>query len=198
MKKYILSCTLILCSIFVIAQEEEKVEHDSILDAAPWGSEFFTFPISFAPAIPYQGYEEAVFPPGWSNEESPEFWSYVFAWKIDAATPLTTEDFETNLSLYFDGLMDIQNRKNGSTILATTAAITRDDTIESIQEYTGTLYLYEGRYTNKMMTLYTLAEQYYYKKEKQTTVIFRFSPASFDADIWKSLKGVTLHNDNCD
>ncbi|MFT5078347.1 MAG: hypothetical protein ACI825_000427 [Planctomycetota bacterium] len=52
MKKHILSWALILCSFFVIAQEEEKAEHDSILDAAQWGSEFFTFPISFAPAIP--------------------------------------------------------------------------------------------------------------------------------------------------
>ncbi len=194
MKKHLISTVLICCSFLMFSQEKE---HNHILEAQEWGSEFFTFPIHFAKEIPYTGYEEAVFPTGWSKEDSPEFWSYVFAWKIEASAPVTIEDFEINLQYYFDGLLDIQNRKNGFTILETRASIVKDKEYIEGDHYIGSIYLYESRYTKKMMTLYTQAEQHYCKKNKETTIIFRFSPKTFDAEIWNSLQTVTLNNHSC-
>ena len=192
MKKHIFTTVLIICSLIVFGQEGEKEEHPHLLEAKEWGSEFFTFPISFANEIPFSGYEEAVFPPGWSNQESQEFWSYVFAWNVEAITPLTIQDFETNLNSYFDGLMDIQNRKNGFTILESRATIVKNKDFTTGDHYIGSIYLYEGRYTKRMMTLYVMAEQHYCKIAKETTVVFRFSPKPFDAEIWNALNKVSI------
>jgi hypothetical protein len=65
-----------------------------------WTNEFFQFPLSFAPTINFNGYEEAVFPKSWSDSTSLEFWSYVFAWEI------ARKEIVTVLNSYFNGLMN--------------------------------------------------------------------------------------------
>lgn len=202
MRKYIIATVLLFCSFISFAQEEAFIQ-EHLLNVKSWGSEFFTFPISFAREIPYIGYEEAVFPPGWSNQESNQFWSYVFAWKVDAHSPLLIEDLKTNLNRYFDGLLDSQNKQNGSTILVTSASMVKDDTLDkknnnTFTSYKGSVYLFEGRYTQKMMTLYMTAEQSFCEKEQKTTVMFRFSPQLFEEAIWQELNAVSLVHNSCD
>jgi len=202
MLKYIIATILVFCSFIIIAQEKE-LEQEHILNTQNWDSEFFDFPIRFAREIPYTGYEEAVFPTGWSNQESDQFWSYAFAWKIDAAQLITIENLKTNLNRYFDGLLDSQNRQNGSTILVTNTSMVKDDDLNKKQDdrsryYKGSIYLFEGRYTQKMMTLYTTAEQHYCEKEQKTTIMFRFSPQLFEEAIWKELNAVSLAANSCD
>jgi hypothetical protein len=46
--------------------------------AAAWSVERFPIPISFAPKIPYKGFEDIRFTPGWGNEESTDNWFMPF------------------------------------------------------------------------------------------------------------------------
>lgn len=194
MLKYIATIAILFLSFSMNGQE---IEHEKLLNTETWGSEMFTFPIRFAREIPLEGYEEAIFPKGWAKEESPEFWSYIFAWNVTAEAPLTSSNFEAYLEIYFDGLMDIRNIKNGETILPTNALFIKSKEVENTSQYTGKIRLYEGRYTKKMMILNVLATQYFCEKDKKTIVVFRFSPAEFGNPIWDTMNSIKLIDAEC-
>src|SRR5215212_6333515 len=69
-----------------------------------WRKESFTFPLRFAPSIPYVGEEHVRFAPSWSRFSAEEGFSYVILWDVKAV-PVTTEDLEDHLESYFEGLM---------------------------------------------------------------------------------------------
>ena len=69
-----------------------------------WRHETFTFPLTFAPSIPYSGTEYVRFSPSWSRFAADDGFSYVFLWDVKAV-PVTTEDLEDHLEGYFEGLM---------------------------------------------------------------------------------------------
>jgi hypothetical protein len=69
-----------------------------------WRKESFTFPLTFAPSIPYEGTEHVRFAPSWSRFGAENGFSYVFLWDVKAA-PVATEDIEDYLEAYFGGLM---------------------------------------------------------------------------------------------
>ena len=195
MKNYICS-TICLCLCFLMFAQETK--HDNLLNADnSWSKEIFTFPIGFAQEIPLEGYEEAIFPKGWSKIESDEFWSYIFAWNVKVSNPLTTTKFEDYLELYFDGLMNIHTIKKGDSIVPANALFETSAITGSSIEYTGKIRLYEGRYTNKMMYLYVLASQHFCEKQQKSVVVFRFSPKQFEHTIWETLSSVKLRDNYC-
>jgi hypothetical protein len=76
------------------------------LIAAPedWRKETFTFPLAFAPSIPYEGTEHVRFPPSWDKFATENGFSYVILWDLKA-TPVAPEDLEDHLEAYFNGLM---------------------------------------------------------------------------------------------
>lgn len=194
--KQFLSSLFFLCVSFLMLGQE--TEHKPLLKAeTTWAKEIFTFPIGFAQEIPLEGYEEAIFPKGWSAPESPEFWSYIFAWKVTANQALTASAFEKYLELYFDGLMDIRNLKSGDSIVPTNALVIQTKETENSVHYTGKIRLYEGRYTKKMMSLSVLATQYFCEVQQKTIVVFRFSPKEFTHAIWDTLKKVELQDNIC-
>jgi hypothetical protein len=197
MYKYIVTTSsLLFFSVLFFGQQFE--EKQLLKTPVTWSTELFTFPIGFAQEIPLEGYEEALFPPGWSKQEGPEFWSYIFAWNVIATTPLTATDFETYLQYYFDGLMNIKDLGNGTTVLPTNALCIKSEEIGNTSLFTGKIRLYEGRYSKKMMILNVLATQYFCKKDKKTVVVFRFSPQPFGAAIWGTMNAVQLVETVCD
>ena len=71
---------------------------------ADWRAESFVFPLQFAASIPYQGVEYVRFAPSWTRFDSEGGFSYVFLWDVKTQ-PVTPEDLEDYLEVYFAGLM---------------------------------------------------------------------------------------------
>ncbi len=109
MKNIVIIISLLLHSITIFGQEEQILE--VFKTDSTWTKEFIKFPIGFAPDINYEGYEDLRFAEGWAKKDSPEFWSYIFAWHINGNQEQTVEKLETNLKLYFNGLMTAVNKK---------------------------------------------------------------------------------------
>lgn len=65
--------------------------------------ETMTFPLDFAPELPYAGVEEIRFMPGFFDPKARGYWSYVFAWELDAPVPAAAA-LERDLEAYFFGL----------------------------------------------------------------------------------------------
>ena len=112
MLKYSLIITLLFNSWMAFAQVEKP---EGLLKTDDtWVTEFFDFPLHFAPKLDYKGNEEACFPEGWGTEESPEFWSYAFVWYVNMDKDISAYNLEEYIKTYFDGLMFYKNkhRKN--------------------------------------------------------------------------------------
>ena len=72
---------------------------------AGWRKESFTFPLPYAPSLPYAGTEEVRFSPQWAHFDAPDGFTYAVLWDIK---PTLTDGLalERALSVYFDGLMN--------------------------------------------------------------------------------------------
>lgn len=75
--------------------------------AAPdgWRKESFTFPLPYAPSLPYEGTEQVRFSPEWARFSTEEGFSYVVLWDIKPAS-MEPEALQRALGVYFDGLMN--------------------------------------------------------------------------------------------
>ena len=69
-----------------------------------WRTETIPFPLEFAPELPYVGLEELRFAPGMFEEESEEFWTYVFVWWVQADAPTELDVLARHLEDYYRGL----------------------------------------------------------------------------------------------
>ena len=187
MKNTLIIFALFLYSITTVAQEEKSL---NILDAdSTWIKEIIEFPIGFAQDIKYEGFEDLRFPPGWSKEDGPNFWSYVWAWSINNIEEVTIDELERNIQYYFDGLLGLDFYKiDDKPLRKTNAVFIKKDN----SHYIGKVKTHDTRYTKKPMTLYVQVESHYNKEESNTVLLFRFSPKKFQDDVWSLLKTVKV------
>lgn len=197
MKNTIVTIIFLSCSIFLFGQEQEEgffLETDTT-----WRKEIFHFPIRFAQNINYEGIEDARFPIGWEKKDSPNFWSYAFAWKIATKGELAENELEADLQKYFDGLMGIGVNKNEELLLqSTTAVFLKKENTKNTSRYIGKIKTIDSFFTKKPMTLNVLVDKYYCDEKKKAIILFRFSPKEFGDDVWHIFDEVKVPANVCD
>ena len=110
MKNALIIIALLLHTIVTFGQEKEDL--NLLVTDSTWIKEIIKFPIGFAQEIKFEGFEDLRFPPGWSKQDSPNFWSYVWAWSINGIEGLTENEMEKNIQFYFDGLLGLSFNRN--------------------------------------------------------------------------------------
>ena len=158
----------------------------------------FHFPLGFAPDIAYQGIEDARFPVGWSKKDSSTFWSYVFAWHIEGTTLITEKDLESNLQIYFDGLMNAVNRDTSIEVPGTTALFLPKENTGKTRQFVGKVRVFNAFHTKKMMTLNVQTEVFYCADKKTSVILYRFSPKEFGSAVWEKISAVKFRAGVCD
>ena len=166
-----------------------------------WRKEPFIFPLRFARDIPYVGVEDARFPIGWEDVDSPNFWSYSFAWKVNSDGPISLKELENNLKKYFDGLMHVADRmkdNNGElNIQETNVVLVEKGNTESHTSYVGKISTFDGFSAKEMMTLHVEVDNYFCNEKRESVIHFRFSPKEFGHEVWHHLKEVKLPKKVC-
>jgi hypothetical protein len=163
-----------------------------------WGKEFFHFPLHFAEEIPYKGVEEVVFPKNWIKPDSSDFWSYVFVWALDNKQNITVNELETNLKLYFDGLIGGLSKVDQVKLTeAETHFQANVDPKDSVS-FTGKLNIFDGFATQEPIMLNARIYSSYCKEKDQLILLFRFSPQEFDHPIWDKLRTVKVRSNVCE
>jgi tetratricopeptide (TPR) repeat protein len=159
-----------------------------------WGKEIFAIPLPFARSMNLVGFEDARFTKGWAKPDSDEFWSYVFAWKIDHEGAIPEELLERNISLYFEGLMS-----NGKESLESTAVteFTRVGTSSDPMTFTGTTDFMDTRLTKDRLTLNVQVESRQCSDQGKAVIVFWFSPKPHTHAIWSKLNTVKVLPDIC-
>lgn len=187
MKKWTTLLVLLISSTVLYSQDEAQLY---VLETpTTWKTELFTFPIGFAQDIAYEGFEDARFPEGWNKENNLNFWSYVFAWSINSNKELTENELETNLQLYFDGLMNAKG--------CTTALFVKKINSVGVSKFIGKIKTTDAFFTKKPLTFNVVVDTYYCQLQKKLILIFRFSPKAFESSVWNTLKEVKLRADSC-
>ncbi len=108
--------TLLLGSVLAACGSSAPTPTTSTGSAAPpppsawrvpagWKTEVIPFPLGFAPTVVHTGVEELRFPPGMFEPEQPDYWSYVFAWRLTDAASLDAPALGAELTAYFAGLV---------------------------------------------------------------------------------------------
>jgi C-terminal processing protease CtpA/Prc len=169
------------------------------LEANPeWSKELFQIPLNFAPDVSLRGIEDARFTPGWREKEGDTFWSYVFGWNVNHTQPLSIDEMSRNLELYFNGLMRVKERGKEYGMTESKASFIEIESTTNTLKYTGQIKTLDGFFERKPMTFNVKVEQQFCEEIQRAVLIFRFSPQSFDSDVWNKLETVKFPQNICD
>ncbi len=155
-----------------------------------WAVERIPFPIVFAPQIPYKGFEDLRFTPGWEYTTSDEHWSYTFLWWLEGKVDVDSSVLKQHLDDYYFGLLS-QNVSKRS--IPANKVFRPVATITKIKTDSGDTKTYQG--TIKMLDYLDLTfpalmlNCVIHKKDcnAHTAFIFEISPQPFGHTVWKQL-----------
>jgi len=185
--------TLIIILFFQLFYSfSQKKEDFSIFENTKnWEREIIKFPLDWAPKLNLIGFEELLFSPKWTDIKSNDFWSLLIGWKVNATSSLSLKTIEYNLYSYFDGLMKPNHwaQKFPEPIIHLR---------KNMNGFYGTLTVFDGFHTGKVMVINVLGAQYFNKKQKKSIITFRLSPKGFQHTIWKRLNRIKLKKNEFD
>lgn len=157
---------------------------------AGWRKESFTFPLPYAPSLPYDGTEEVRFSPQWAHFDAADGFTYAVLWDIKP-TLMDGLALERALSVYFDGLMNnvAIGRKLDAMVPQTQVALHPLASPEGWSgAYAGAIHTWNG--FAKAEPLVLNAEIAYRTCGDRLQVFLGLSKAPRAAPAWESLRGV--------
>ena len=179
MKKQGLLILFILQSFWAVGQDQQKLS--IFKNSKNWNTEIIQFPIDWAPDLKVRGFEELLFSPEWSNQESDQFWSLLIGWKVEATRRFSSQELQYNLKSYFDGLM---KPNHWAQEFPEPKVSLKSENLD----LTGYMTFFDGFHTGKVITVNIKIRQLFCRKQKQVIVVFRLSPKKFDHPIWNELQ----------
>jgi hypothetical protein len=179
-------------SLIFLAASGEPASTPELLPKAPpeWRFERIDFPLSFAPELRYDGFEELRFAPGMFDAKSKTYFTYIFTMKITTEATFDAKAIKSLLETYFRGLCKTVAKEtdfkiDGSKISATV----HEDHYEakSSRHFTVTLDSYDPFVTGKPLKL--RLEMIVVEKNKAEHRIFAaVSPKPETSPVWKLLR----------
>lgn len=159
--------------------------------AAPegWRAETFTFPLAFAPSIPYEGREHVRFAPRWSDFAGEQGFTYVILWDIKRRD-VEPRELERALTVYFDGLMENVTRGRKIDDPGTVTAVALNPMAAPrgwTQGASGKVHTWNGFAKGEPLVLH-LEVAMRACGDDRTQLLFAFSKAARDAAAWNELR----------
>ena len=195
MKYY--SIILALCLLPKITFSQDLKDINLLSTEDSWRKEAFAFPVPFAPEIDFQGLADVRFTKGWSDADSPHFWSYAFAWYLTDGKKLSEHDLESYLQEYFDGLMKLVNKDKTLEVPLTNALLSATNKVKGQNDYKGKIKFYDAFFTQEMLTLHIKAEYKFCKEHDRNIYFFKLSPQTFENDAWLHIDKTQLRDNLC-
>ena len=162
-----------------------------LLPVAPegWRLERLDLSLTFAPDLGFEGFEELRFAPGMFDPDSPSYFSYVMALRLDGDHDVTPAFWKEFLSPYYRGLCaavgagkDLEVSPEDSVI----DVVQRDDRV-----CVATIDMVDAFVTAKALRLRIELESY--STPRATELFGVVSPMPEDAAVWDELAGVREH-----
>ncbi|MHA7057263.1 hypothetical protein ACWGOQ_0008605 [Aquimarina sp. M1] len=182
--------------LFLIVVQCKKVPADFNILSAPdnWRKETIAFPLSFAQSLDHKGTEYVRFAPGWGKQGSDEYFSYSFLWYLENDPQLSSSNLESQLAVYFDGLMQEFSTTNASRAAAIPKTTAFFEKINN-HTYAGKVLTYDAFITKKELNLNIVATYMYCKKTDRHIIQFKISPQPIAHAVWNKLNEVIINID---
>lgn len=196
MKKLIILSVFACYALMGYAQEKSDLY---ILEAdSTWLKEVIKFPLSFAPKINYNGYEDLRFAKDWRNPDGNEFFTYAFIWNVSLKEIPTAEDLKFQMTLYYDGLMTAVNKDKDFDVPDTQIKIEKVINEKDSSQFLAEIKVYDAFVTKKTITLFASVEPVFCNKSSDYLLLFRISTLNYKSEIWKDLNSVKLKEGYCE
>ena len=156
-----------------------------------WRQETFSFPLAFAPSIPYEGTEHVRFHPDWAKFDSERGFSYVLLWDLKRRE-FEAAEFERALNVYFDGLMEqvTRGRKIRDPGTVTQSSLHPMTAPAGWQQaYGGRVWTWNGFGQGEALALH-LEIAHRACGADRTQVFFALSRAARTQPVWNELRAV--------
>lgn len=196
MKKHLIIVIALLHSVVLLSQEHEDLY---MLEAdSTWLKEIIKFPLSFAQDIDYVGYEDLRFAKDWSQPEGTAFFTYAFVWNINLSEQPTVEMIETNMKLYYDGLMTAVNKDKDFIVPKTIVEFNQIESNSKLPIFNGKMQVHDSFFTKKIINLNVTVETIFCKDQNKYLMLFRVSTLGLEDKIWDKLNQVKLVENHCE
>ncbi len=159
-----------------------------------WAPEIILFPIDFAPALPYKGFEELRFAPGWGDEKSNDRWAYTLLWWLDNKYNFNEKILQQNLEDYFTGLTRrraVADQLDMSQFTPAKAQVQKIKTgTNDYATYTATMQIFDAQVTKKPGTLHIKIHLKKSADANRTILLFEVSAFPFEEQVWQQLDSI--------
>ncbi|KAA1240352.1 hypothetical protein [Aquimarina sp. RZ0] len=183
---------LLLLTLFLCIQcKNEDSSKNPLIASENWRKETFDFPLAFAPSLTHKGTEYVRFTPGWSEQDSKDFFSYVFLWDIDKNPRLSARMLETEMEVYFDGIMHNISKKNSKHLQEIPKAKAFFEKLNE-HSYVGKILTYDAFFTKKEISLTITVEYIPCDILKKQLVLFKISPQQINHPVWNKLNSISI------
>jgi hypothetical protein len=156
-----------------------------------WTAETILFPMDFAPALVYKGFEDLRFAPGWGNAASGEKWAYTFLWWLDNTYNFNETILQQNMETYFTGLTRLWAVAAKLDLSIWKPAKFKVQQIKTSKgdkmSFTATGTIFDSQVTKKPGVLYVKIHVRDCGGKNKTTLLFEIAGSSFAEPVWQSL-----------
>lgn len=154
-----------------------------------WATEKIAFPFPFAPAIPYKGFEELRFAPGWADSTGNQRWAYALLWIIEGDQQFTETTLKRDLESYYSGL---SHQAMVEAKLDTTKWFQSQPQVKKITTATGdkatysaTVHFFDAHVLRKPAMLYGKIHVKNCSDPGWTYVIIEMAEVPTTTEVWK-------------
>jgi hypothetical protein len=148
-----------------------------------WRTETFALPPEFDASFPFQGTEVLRFAPGWAKPESPEHWTYAFAWWVPQESELSVPTLTTTLGDYFYGLCQSVGGQKFTMDRTRFRALVQGTPAPTQAE----VALYDCFTTGKPLDLRIKIRILECREAKHRVALFALSPRALGDPVWRPL-----------
>lgn len=171
-----------LASLALAAPQESKLLPETPAD---WRFERLDFPLSFAPDLEFEGFEELRFAPGMFDPDSDSYFSYVLAIRLEEEIDVDGEFLESFFDAYYRGLCRAVGEGQGLS-LDLSKVSTRVE--RGARGFLATIDMFDPFVTGEAMRLHLELDVH---PGSRTTELFGLaSPLAKDTAIWEELRGI--------
>jgi hypothetical protein len=155
-----------------------------------WSIERTAFPPLYSPNVPYKGFEEIHFPPGWGNSKTEDYWTVSYLFRLNGKQNMDVSALQDFIKVYYEGLIadNVPRRNIPKEKLVPISAV-----LKKVKTEQGDLETYSG----VVSSLDYLAQipiklncRIHLKPggENFTPVLIEVSPKPYEHPIWKKME----------
>ena len=193
--RYLFIILISFQACFLLAQNKEDI---NLLDTdSTWRKETLFFPFPFARDVDLEGRIDVRFSKGWSNQESPLFWSYAFGWDITRKEKFTEAELEQIMVSYLGGLMKAVNKDKDFSVPEAIAVFTAHKVDSNHISYKGKLRMHDSFFSKKIIVLNAIGEYHFCEQDGRAKLLFKLSPQDLDHAVWEYLNQANFQDDIC-